>query len=297
VRDGVAPQDLTHDDVARVARLINVAHASGVTMFDTASVYGGGSSEAALGRALALSPGLREQLVIQTKFMGLAGVPVIESVEQSLKRLRTDHLDILLLHTQDPLMEPEELAADFDELERSGKVRYFGVSNHSIPRIELLKRHLRQPLVVNQFQVGLAHPDLLDEVTFDVVGGTFRLAGPFLSIAGVDYSRLHGMQVQAYSPLRGGNVFGTADLLGPPSEAPPQMRKLAETLHRVAAAKGVSAAAIGLAWLMQHPARIVPIIGSKQEKHIVECCAADEVLLSADEWRTLWWSALDAASS
>jgi predicted oxidoreductase len=291
VRDGVSPDALSADDIAKAAHLVNVARDNGITLFDTAELYGRGSSEAALGRVFAQSPGLRNKVAVQTKCAAIGGMShsvITSRVEASLKRLRTDYVDILLLHIQDPLLEPEEVAKAFDDLRGSGKVRHFGVSNHTMTRIELLKKYVRQPLVIHQIQLSLAHSDLLDEASFNAVKGSFFLAGLYTGIAGLDYCRLHDMQVQAYSPLRGKSVIGTADLFGPPEDVPAGLKITAKKLHELAAQKGASPAAVALAWLLRHPGRILPIIGAKRTGHIVDCCSADKVELNPDEWLALW---------
>ena len=152
------------DAVARTAATIRTAYEQGITFFDTADIYGQGKSELALGEFLRGSPGLRQRIVIQSKCGIAAGGSIDNSrehittaVEGSLERLGTDRLDILLLHWPDSLVEPQEVAKAFDELHRAGRVRYFGVSNHSACQIELLQKHVRQPLVANQIQLGLAH--------------------------------------------------------------------------------------------------------------------------------------------
>jgi predicted oxidoreductase len=299
VREGVSPDALSTDDVSQAARALNIAYENGITLFDTAEVYGLGSSEAALGRVLAQSPGLRNNIIIQSKCGILSGLSradaVVGSVDGSLERLRTDRLDVLLLHHQDALVEPEEVARAFDDLEQSGKVRCFGVSNHTMSRIELLKRYVRQPLVIHQIPLGLAHSELLDELYF-IDEGSFRRVGPYTATAGVDYCRLNDMQVQAYSPLRGKNVFGQAELLSPPAEAPTELQEAAKKLHELATEKKTTPAAIALAWLLRHPAGIVPIIGSKRAERIVEACAADRVELSREEWYALWWATRPSTS-
>lgn len=288
VREGASPDSLSTEDIAHAAQVVNVARENGITLFDTAEVYGGGTSEAALGQVLAQSRGLRHKVVIQTKCDGLQSrVGIISSAEGSLKRLGTEYLDILLLHGQDPLMEPQEVASAFEELKRSGKVRYFGVSNHTIGRIELLKRFVRQPLVVNQIHLGLAHSGFLDEPYW--TDGLH--IGPYTAIAGLDYSRLNDMQVQAYSPLRGKSVVGKAEMLGPPTEAPTELKEVASKLQELATKKATTPAAVALAWLLRHPGRILPVIGAKRTEHILESCAADRVELSEEEWYALFAAA------
>jgi predicted oxidoreductase len=292
VEEGISPDALRADDIAHASRIIHTADESGITLFDTAEIYGGGSSEAALGEVFAQSPGFRDRVVIQTKcIMGQSRAAIGSSVEGSLKRLGTDYLDILLLHVQDPLVEPEEVAQAFDELKDSGKVRYFGVCNHTIPRFALLKAFVRQPLVVHQMPISLANTDLLGEAYFN--GAGFQLAGAYTGIAGLDYCRLNDIHVQAYSPLRGKDVFGKAALLGPPTDAQPEIRKAATALHEMAAEKNLTPAALALAWLLRHPGRILPVIGTKRAEHIVDCCAADEIELSREEWGALWWAAVN----
>ncbi|MBI4166688.1 MAG: aldo/keto reductase, partial [Acidobacteria bacterium] len=199
---------------------------------------------------------------------------IVSSAEGSLKRLGTDHLDVLLLHWPDSLVEPEEVARAFDELQASGKVRYFGVSNHSPYQIELLKKYVRQPLVANQIQLGLAHwyvtPNVLKASTTHGDEGVVNL----------DYCRVHDIQVQAYSPLRGG-------LLNPAAEASPEVKKAAQLLTETAKKHKTTPAAVMLAWLLRHPAGIVPIIGPTKLEHVIEDCAADGVELSRVEWYSL----------
>jgi predicted oxidoreductase len=276
------------DSVARTVATINTAQEQGITLFDTADVYGHGKSELALGEFLKSSPGLRHRIVIQSK-CGIAEGGSIDnsrahitaSVEGSLQRLGTDRLDILLLHWPDSLVEPQEVAKAFDELHRAGKVRYFGVSNHSARQIELLQKHIRQPLVTNQIQLGLAH--------------WYTVAGPSKGaithgdegVEGLDYCRVHQIQVQAYSPLKAGNIGKPPNLLNPPADAAPEVKKAIQALQDVAKAHSTSTSAVMLAWLLHHPANIVPIIGATKPEHVIDNCAADRIELSRGEWYTL----------
>jgi len=276
------------DAVANTAATIKTAYEQGITLFDTADIYGHGKSELALGEFLKSSPGLRHRVVIQSK-CGIAEGGSIDnsrehitaSVEGSLQRLATDRLDILLLHWPDSLVEPQEVAKAFDELHRAGKVRYFGVSNHSACQIELLQKHLRQPLVTNQIQLGLAH--------------WYTTAGPSKGavthgdegVAGLDYARAHQIQIQAYSPLKAGNIVKPPNLLNPTAADAPDVRKAAQALQDVASAHGTTPAAVMLAWLLHHPANIVPIIGATKPEHVIDNCAADRIELSRVEWYTL----------
>jgi predicted oxidoreductase len=276
------------DFIPQTVATIQAAVDQGITFFDTADVYGNGKSEEALGQVLRSTPGLRRRLVVQSKCSIREGGVIDSSrehipsaVEGSLKRLGTDHLDILLLHWPDSLIEPEEVGRAFDELHNAGKVRYFGVSNYNPYQIELLRKHLRQPLIANQIQLGLAH------WYTDPGASKAAITHGAEGVIALDYCRLHDIQVQAYSPLRGSNIGNPPNLLNPPADAPAEVRKAADALQEVARAHDVSPAAIMLAWLLHHPAGIVPIIGATKAEHVVDNCAADRVQLSRTEWYTL----------
>lgn len=279
---GWGKEPLKDDTIAKATQLIRLAYDQGITFFDHADIYGGGKAESAFGAILKKSPGLRDKIVIQSK-CGVhnrenppQGVPgsyhdvsrehILKSVEGSLKRLGTDRLDILLLHWPDVLAEPEEVAAAFDELKRSGKVRYFGVSNHSIQQTELLKATLRVPLVANQIRLGIAAPRPLEKSGL------------------VDYCHRNHIQVQAYSPLRGG-------ILNPAADASPAVKQTAQVLVDLAKQKNAAPSAVALAWLLRHPSGIVPILGATKTEHLIENCTADAVELSRDEWYVLYAAA------
>ncbi len=276
------------DFIANTVATINTAYDQGITLFDTADVYGHGKAETALGEVLKGSPGLRHKIVIQSKCgIGEGGsidnsrAHILEAVDGSLKRLGTDHLDILLIHWPDSLVEPEEVAQAFDELHRAGKVRHFGVSNHSPWQIELLQKSVRQPLAINQIQLGLAH--------------WYTTAGPSKGavthgeegVATLDYCRVHDIHVQAYSPLRAGNIRQPPNLLNPAADAAPEIKKAVQALADIASAHSTTPSAVMLAWLLHHPARIAPIIGATKVEHVIDNCAADRVELSRTEWYSL----------
>lgn len=310
-------------DKASAGRLVNTAYDNGITLFDLADVYALGNTEAYFGEVLKQSPGLRNKIVIQSKCgQRLPDEPepdcparvdasrdhIVSSAESSLKRLGTDHLDIYLLHAPDALVEPEEVARAFDELNRAGKVRYFGVSNHTAAQIALLQKYIGQPLVVNQVHLGLGHPYMISggmEFTLEVLEILKSLVAftkgkalthdrhhSFISLAEagtLDYCRLHDIQIQAYSPLRG-------DLLKAPPGATPQIKQLAQVLAELAKKKDTTPSAIALAWLLRHPAGIVPIIGASNPEHVIDNCSADRVLLSREEWYILFSAAAEVQS-
>jgi predicted oxidoreductase len=289
---------VSSDTVSKAVVLIRAAYDHGITLFDHADVYAYGKSEVAFGQVLKQSPGLREKIVIQSKCGIRLGWPfqepppndphyldfsyshILSAVEASLERLHTDYLDILLIHHPDPLMQPEEVARAFDELKRSGKVRYFGVSNHEPVQIELLKRSLHQPLVVNQVSMGLAHSDLIAEgmdTMLHLLGGQVRGRGG----GTLDYCRLNHIQVQGYSPLRG-------EVLKPSANPTLEVQCTAQRLTELAREKNVTPSAIALAWLLHHPAGIIPVVGSTDPEHLIENYLADEITLGQAEWYSLF---------
>ncbi len=276
------------DFTAQTVAVMRAAYEQGITFFDTADIYGHGKSELALRQLLKDIPGSRQRLVIQTKgSMREGGVidssheHIMSAAQGSLKRLGTDYLDILLLHWPDSLIEPEEVGRAFDELHRAGKVRHFGVSNYPPHQIELLRTHVRQPIIANQIQLGLAH------WYTDPGAAKAAITHGAEGVVTLDYCRVQGIQVQAYSPLKGANIGKPPDLLNPGPEASSEVRKAADTLQEIARNHDTSPAAIMLAWLLRHPAGIVPIIGATRVEHVVDNCAADRVELTRSEWYAL----------
>lgn len=281
---------------SRAVRLVTAAVEQGINLFDHADIYACGKSEAVFGEVLQQMPGLRQRMVIQSKCgIRFADTPntgdparydfshahITASVEGSLRRLRCDHLDILLLHRPDPLVEPEEVARAFDALQRSGKVRYFGVSNHSAGQIALLQRYLAQPLVINQLELNLLHTQLIDDgVMVNTDAAAYAAASGTL-----DYCRTQEILIQAWSPLAGGA------LITPPAHASSQVRAAARQVAALADAHGSSREAIVLAWLLRHPARIQPVVGTTNVDRLLACCQADAVSLSREDWYHLYHAA------
>jgi predicted oxidoreductase len=274
------------DFAARTVPIIRTAYEQGITFFDLADVYGNGNSEIALGRVLKESAGLRHKLVIQSKCgdrqdgftIDNSREHILSSVAESLQRLGTDYLDILLLHWPDNLVQPEEVAKAFDQLKLSGKVRYFGVSNHSPTQFELLQKHIHQRLIANQIELGLMYWYLIPQ------GIKPSLIHTAEGAATLDYCRLHDIWVQAYSPLKAGDIGKTPNVLNPPANALPELRDLAELLSHLSKKYDARPAAIMLAWLLRHPAGITPIIGATSAQHVLDDCVADRIELTREEW-------------
>lgn len=284
---------LTADLRLRAARLVAAAVEHGITLFDHADIYTLGKSEAVFGEVLQQSPGLRQKIVLQSK-CGIrleddsqAGDPgrydfscdhIVRAVEGSLRRLQTDYLDILLLHRPDPLVEPDEVDRAFDQLRRSGKVRYFGVSNHTAPQIELLKKSVSQPMVVNQLELNLLHAHLIEDGIL-----ANQEDNRYTGAAGtLDYCRLHDILIQAWAPVAGGK------LIDPPQASDERARRAARQVAKLAEERGVTREAVALAWLLRHPASIQPIVGTTNVERLVASCQADDVTLSREEWYALF---------
>jgi predicted oxidoreductase len=280
---------ITDADRGAAERIVLAAAEQGCTLFDHADIYCMGKSEQVFGEILRRTPGLRGRIVLQTKCgIRFPGAPfpaprvqydfshrhIVGSVEGSLRRLQTDFIDILLLHRPDPLMEPQEVAEAFDELRRSGKVRWFGVSNHSAAQIELLRKALGVALVVNQLELNLLHCGMIAEgVEVNRDGAPGGVAPGLL-----DYCRLNGLQVQAWSPLAVGAI------IEPKPGASEKVKACAAAVASLAARKKLSREAIALAWLLRHPAGIVPIVGTTNARRLAAACEAERVELSRDEW-------------
>lgn len=284
-------------DRREVVAMVRAALERGINFFDHADIYDtadGGRAEEVFSSVWSEFPGLRNRIVLQSKCgqrpAGDAGPGtvhqydlsydhIIEAVNGSLKRLQTDRLDLLLLHWPDPLVEPEEVARAFDELQESGKVRYFGVSNHNGPQIDLLRQYVRQPLVVDQLELSLLHTPLID------LGWIAPQHSPKMPAEGygtIEYCRRHRLTIQTYSSLAEGLLAGRE--AEPPDE---RVTRTAGLVASMAREKRVSPEAIGIAWLLKHPARVQALIGSTKPERIRAACQGDEVELSRDDWYRL----------
>ncbi len=290
---------LTDAEKAAAVEVVVAAVEAGITLFDHADIYTRGKSEAVFAGVWQALPGLRDRIVLQSKCgIRFADDPhpgdparydfsyqhIVDSVDGSLRRLKTDFLDILLLHRPDPLVEPEEVARAFDALHAGGKVRHFGVSNHTAGQMELLRRTVDQPLVINQVEVSLLHAHLINEGILANQEG-----GPSARTTGLlDYCRLHNVMIQAWSPVAGGRLFN------PPDDAEAHIREAAALVARLAEAKQTSKEAIVLGWLLRHPAGIQPVVGTTKPARVRSSCLADTVDLTREEWYALFTAARGA---
>ena len=270
-------------------KIVRTALEAGINFFDHADIYCKGKSEEVFADLWKESPHLRQQVYLQTKCGIRFGPPlhrfdfsyehIVASAEASLKRLQTDYLDVFMLHRPDPLVEPEEVARAFDELQQSGKVRWFGVSNHTAGQIELLQKYLDQPIVTNQVEFNLLHTHLLD------AGIIYNQNNPRLTRNNdlIEYCRLHDISLQAWSPLARGRLSGR-----PGPDDGETVQKAAACVAEMAAEKAVAPEAIVMAWIMRHPARIQPLPGTLNPDHLLAACQADTVSLTREEWYRLF---------
>jgi predicted oxidoreductase len=280
-------------DDAQIRELYGAARSAGIDFFDHADIYGGRMHhcESRFAEALALSPAERDEIVLQTKcgivptqgMFDFSYEHIMRQVEGSLAALRTDRIDVLLLHRPDALVEPDEVARAFDELEASGKVRAFGVSNHTPRQIDLLRTAVRQPLVANQLQLSLTHaPIIAQPVAANMAGEEQSIVRDGGGI--VEYCRINGITVQAWSPFQSGFFSGV--FLGNPEYA-----ELNAVIDRLAAAYGVTPLAIATAWITRHPAGMQVVLGTTTPQRVIDAAAGADVELTRPEWYELFRAA------
>ncbi len=278
-------------DNAQIQNLVGSALDSGVNVFDHADIYGGRrhGCEERFGEAISLTASEREGMIIQSKvgiregFFDFSREHILNTVNESLAALRIDYLDLLLLHRPDTLVEPEEVASAFDELEASGKVRNFGVSNHTPGQIELLKSAVSQPLAVDQVQLSITHAPLIAS------GVAANMAGLEQSVTRdnglLDYSRLNGITLQAWSPFQKGFFDGV--FLGDREN----YAELNRVLDELAGEYGVTPTGIATSWITSHPAHIQVVLGTTNPSRVHEAAAGSDVHLSREQWYRLFRAA------
>ena len=271
-------------DEKRADAIMDCALENGINFFDHADIYGGGK---VFGEYLKRHPGVRDKIMIQTKCAihdgqyDFSREHIVRSVDGSLKRLGVDYIDALLLHRPDTLMEPCEVAEAFDELESSGKVKHFGVSNQNAMQMELLKTAVKQPLIINQLQFSVTEAGLVtsgmnvnmknaDSVMHD---------GSFL-----EYSRIKNITIQTWSPFQFGFIKGT---FIDNEDYPEINKKLAEIGEKY----GLTKTGVAAAWIMRHPANMQIIAGTMNPEHLTEICKASDVTLSRSEWYEIYRAA------
>ncbi len=259
----------------------------GYNYFDHADIYGGGKCEEVFGGALARHKSLRDKIFIQTKCSIKKGMydfskeHILSSVDGSLKRLGVEKIDVLLLHRPDLLMNPEEVAEAFDKLYDSGKVRAFGVSNHSPLQIDLLKKYVKQKLIINQLQLSLANAGMISNgANVNLKNNDGLICDGYVR----DYCRLNDITVQPWSPLQHGFISG-------PFLGNQDFPELNGKIQELSKKYGISDAGVAIAWLLRLPEKMQPVVGSTNLDRIKEIAKATDITLSARDWYALYLSA------
>lgn len=261
----------------------------GLYFFDHADIYGNGECEERFACAVKEAGIRREDMILQSKCgirpdkgtYDLSKQHILESVEGILKRLDTDYLDVLALHRPDTLVDPEEVASAFDLLQQSGKVRYFGVSNHRPAQIALLSRYIKQELIVNQLQFSLPcsnmiaselEANMLTEGSIDHDGGI------------LGYCRLNDITIQAWSPFQ----YGFFEGVYLDNDKFPELNKV---LSELSEAYHVPKSAIATSWILTHPAKIQMIAGTTNIDRLEDITKGINITLTKEEWYKLYKSA------
>lgn len=272
-------------DERAAASFIDKALSLGVNFFEHANIYGGGLCETLFAKAVGMKSSVREKFILQSKCGIVPGKMydfskehILSSVDDILKRLNTEYLDVLVLHRPDALVEPEEVAQAFNILKTSGKVNHFGVSNHKPSQIELLQKYIDEPLVTNQLQFSITNSSMIAsgmEVNMTTPGAVDR-DGSVL-----DYCRLHDITIQTWSPFQYGFFEGV--FLG--NDKFPELNKV---IDEMAEKYVVTNTTIAAAWILRHPAKMQLIAGTMNEKRLEEICAAADITLSREEWYRIY---------
>lgn len=268
-----------------LAKYLRFCLDNGLNFFDHADIYGGGECERIFAKAMKLANIKREEIVIQSKCGIVPGVMydfskehILKSVDGILERLEIEYLDILVLHRPDALVEPLEVAEAFEILKKSGKVRYFGVSNHTPYQIELLKKYLKDELIVNQMQLSIPCSNMIAsglECNMMTEGAINRDGGV------LDYCRLKEITLQTWSPFQYGffeGVYIDSD----------KYKELNIYLEELAKKYGVTKLGIGAAWILRHPAKMQIVTGTTKIERLKEILAGSEVNLTKEEWYKLY---------
>ena len=276
--------------VKEVEELVETALSVGINAFDLADIYGRGRCEELLGLVLKNRPDLREKMWIQSKcgirieeftYFDFSKDHIIKSVDGILQRLKIDHLDSLLLHRPDALMESDQVAEAFDLLYKQGKVRDFGVSNQNPMMMELLKKDVKQPLAVNQLQLSAAFTPGFESgfhVNMEDSQAAMRDGSIF------EYCKLHDVVIQAWSVLQFGYFKG--NFVG--NE---KFQALNQVLDRLAIKYGVTSSTIAISWILRYPAKMQAVVGTTNPKHLREASQATNFSLTRKEWYEIYLAA------
>ena len=284
-------------DLARAHAAVEAALEISITLFDHADIYTLGKAESAFGTLMKRQPSLRDRVILQSKcgirFQDAAGPKrydlsaayIEQSVNGILQRLGTERLDLLLLHRPDALMDAEEIAQAFTRLREAGKVSHFGVSNMQAGQMSWLSSAMGEmPIAANQLQLSLAHLDAFEAGTCFNDPQAATRPGALAWAGTLEHAQRHGVQLQAWGSLAQGRYAG-------PQAREPGDEPLRALLHKLSAQHGVSVEGLMLAWLMRHPARIQPVIGSADPARIRACGDALRFEMSRGDWYALYEAA------
>lgn len=274
-------------DKTEAERFVQTALEEGANFFDHADIYGGGACEEIFADAIHMNAEIREKIILQSKcgirqgMFDFSKEHILNSVDGILKRLKTDYLDVLLLHRPDALVEPEEVAEAFDQLESSGKVRHFGVSNQNPMQIQLLKKAVKQPLVANQLQLSITNTTMIQSgINVNMENdASINRDGSIL-----DFCRLHDITIQPWSPFQYGFFEGV--FLG--NDKFPELN---QKIDEIADKYNVSNTTIAIAWLLRHPAQMQPIVGTMNTERLKDCIKAGDIKLTREEWYAIYRAA------
>ena len=274
-------------DYKRTEAIMDKALALGINYYDHADVYGAGRCESLFGEYLKNHKSVRDGIYIQTKCALKVGEydfskeHILNAVEGSLLRLGVDYVDALLLHRPDTLMEPEEVAAAFDKLQRDGKVKNFGVSNHNPMQIELLKTAVKQPLNINQLQFSVTEAGM---ITSGMNTNMKNTESVMHDGSVLEYSRINNITIQAWSPFQYGLFKGS---YVDSDKYPVLNAKLGEIADKY----GITKTGVVTAWILRHPANMQMIAGTVNPTHLQELCSGADIVLTRQEWYEIYRSA------
>jgi len=282
---------ITELDDAEIRNLVAAARDAGINYFDHADIYGGErhGCERRFGDAIAFTPAEREAVVIQSKvgirdgYFDFSKQHILTTVDESLAALKLDYLDALLLHRPDTLVEPEEVAAAFDELHAAGKVRHFGLSNHTPGQTELLKKHVAQPLAINQVQLSITHSPIIAQGVAANMSGVAQSTS--IDLGMLDYSRLNDITLQAWSPFQKGFFDGV--FLGDREN----FAELNDVIDELAAKYSVPVEAIAVAWITRHPANMQVVLGTTRIERVRDAALGSDLPFTREEWYRLFIAA------
>lgn len=274
-------------DATEAEHFLQTALSAGANFFDHADIYGGGTCEEIFAKAIHMNSSVREKVILQSKCgirkgqFDFSKEHILAAVDGSLKRLKTDYLDILLLHRPDTLVEPEEVAEAFDKLQSSGKVRHFGVSNQNPMQMQLLKKFVKQPIVANQLQLSITNAtmissgsnvNMLNDSAINRDGGV------------LDFCRLNDITIQPWSPFQ----YGFFEGVFLDNEKFPELNA---KIDEIAAKYEVTNTTIAMSWLLRHPARMQPVTGTMNSIRLLDCIKAANIYLTRKEWYEIYLAA------